>query len=139
MNLSDMKVVSAAKAGAEMPLLSPFNGEPTGAFLIVEGFDSPAMIKAARDYDREAASNPASKDTDEALRLRRAHLGASALKGWRNFEWDGKALEFTPEKAMEICMDPEYQWITEQVVRFGGSRRNFTPKPKGAASSGQAT
>lgn len=133
MDISQFKLVSASEKGAELDLLSPFDGESTGAKLIVTGFDSPAMIAAAREFDREQAGKGKQDDADEMMRLRRAHLTIAAVTGWSGFGFGEAETKYTPAKAAEIFGDPEYQWICEQVCRFGAARRNFMPKPKSGA------
>ena len=129
MDIAGLKLVSAAENGADMDLLSPFDGESTGATLQVLGFDAPSMIAAARDFDREQAGKK-DAEADEMMRLRRAHLTLAAVTGWVGFGVGEDETKFTASKAREIFMDPEYQWICEQVCRFGSARRNFMPKPK---------
>jgi len=128
-DIGNLKLVSASEKGADLDLLSPFDGESTGAKLMVTGFDAPAMIAAAREFDKEQASAEKKPDADEAMRLRRAHLTTAAVTGWSNFGIGEDETKFTPAKARDLFADPEYQWICEQVCRFGASRRNFTPKP----------
>lgn len=130
MDIASFKLVSASEQGAELDLLSPFDGESTGAKLMVRGFDAPAMIAAAREFDREQAGKGKQDDADEMMRLRRAHLTIAAVTGWSGLGFGEAETKFTPAKAREIFSDPEYQWICEQVCRFGAARRNFTPKPK---------
>lgn len=133
MDVGKLKLVSASEKGAELDLLSPFDGESTGAKLSVMGFDAPAMIAAAREFDREMAGKETKIEADEMMRMRRAHLTIAAVTGWSNFGVGEANAKYSKDKAREWFSDPEYQWICEQVCRFGAARRNFTPKPKNAA------
>lgn len=139
MDIASLKLVSASENGADLDLLNPFDGESTGATLHVTGFDAPRMIAAAREFDREQAASEEKMDADDLMRLRRAHLAVAAVTEWAGFGIGEDETKFTPAKARKILMDPEYQWICEQVWRFGAARRNFTPKPKSVASSGRGT
>ncbi len=133
MDIASLKLVSASEKGAELDLLSPFSGESIGSTFDVMGFDAPEMIAAAREFDREQAGKGDKQEQDELMRLRRAHLATAAVKGWSNFGVGTDSEPYSKARAREIFFDPEYQWIPEQVCRFGAARRNFTPKLKSDA------
>lgn len=139
MNIGDMKVVSASQAGADMVLRSPFTGEESDCVFEVIGFDAPEVIAALREFDKGIAAKSKRPDVDEITAQRKVALTLAAVRGWRNFEYptDGEFVDYSREFLAGLLDDPNFHWITQQVYAFGANRQNFTPKPKGGASSGQ--
>lgn len=138
MDISALKIVSASREGADMPLLNPFDGSETGAVFQVMGFDAPEIVAALRAFDRDEAKRPDRAEPDDVLARRRVAVCSAAVIGWTGFEFDGPQ-EYNSDLCREIMSNPEFAWIVDQVHRFGGHRRNFMPRPKDAASSGPST
>lgn len=75
------------------------------------------LLKAQR-------SGRAQTQTAEQIEAQATTLLAGCTVGW-NLRMDGKALEFSTEKAKELYSNPAYAWIREQVDSFIHQRQNF--------------
>lgn len=120
MDLTTLDVKSAAQKGADLVLKHPATGERLDAVLRVIGRDSPSVAAAMLDIERRKASGEVFDKEAEGIELLLA-----VIKGWRGVEFDGEALEYTPDNARKLLTDPRTSWIGEQVAPFSLSRRNF--------------
>lgn len=125
MDLTRYDVKSAAEKGADLHLKNPFDNEP-----LMDG-DKPVTItvlgrdaKAVQDARKEAEKRHAKGDIDETERGL-LPLVASVV-GWSGIEFDGKALDCTPENVRKVLTDPRTDWIAEQIIPFTLSRRNYS-------------
>lgn len=126
MDIAKLKVRTAAEAGSEMALLSPFDGTETGACLTVLGYDA-RVVQDAEDAVRKSFMGKKGGTVDgmsDAMRLARI---CAAVTGWSNFEFNGKAAKFSPDRFRDLMLDPDFSWIGDQVEIHGRQRGNFMP------------
>lgn len=140
LDISALGTKTAAEKGAEMQLLEPFTGQPTGAVLMVLGFDSDTAKSASRDFSRMAMRDTKNKQNpDEVLARRRIFMAERVITGGHSFVYKGKELVIPSDEFREVLNNPDFEWIASQVERFGTSRGNYTPEGLGAQQSGRNT
>lgn len=139
-DISEMGVQTAAGQGADLHLLNPFNGQPTGAVLRVLGYDSDVVTKASRDFTRMASRSQGPRTSaDEVLDRRRVYIAQRAVVGGRGFMFKKEEVAIPSDEFRKIMANPDFSWIAQQVERFGSLRGNFQPGVQDELSSGQST
>ena len=129
MDLAGFDLAAKAEQGAELELLHPVHYVPFDQLevdgkklekvvLYIRGEDSPQFIEATRELGRMA------KDGNELDPLDgNMFLYAKLIKGWNNFEENGKPLPYSDENAFYLLK--KYHWIAAQVKAFAEKRDNF--------------
>lgn len=113
---------------AEVELLHPLSGKPTGAFVTLAGPEHPdrkrltfGLIRRARqDAARQAASLRAGRqaavtapeeDLEESI-----DLLVGITLAWRGFKKDGAPLACTEANKRAMFYDPKRQWVVKQLT-----------------------
>jgi hypothetical protein len=129
-DLSGLDLEALSSEPMEMPLLHPGTLEPTGAVLLVLGYDSQRIVDAAREFDRAAMKNAAelTKEPGILSKKRKLHLARAALVGWSGFIWEGAEKPYNKEFADHLMARTGFSWIEEQITAHGSIRRNLFPE-----------
>lgn len=127
MDISDLDVVAAANAGAELSLKHPAHGTDLGIKITLRGFDSPEVLEAGRKASRDMMARNG-KDIEGAIDSRRLAMAQSAVISVSGMEFEGKDIQ-TGKQLSQIMDRPSFEWIADQIISFGGERVNFFPKP----------
>lgn len=123
----------SAEIGYTFDLILP-DGSESGATLTVLGDLSPTVKNYGKKKYREFkqlqdAAKRRGKDWEPTLE-EADELSAEAalvrLIGWSGITENGKNVEFTKEKALEILK--QHSWIRESIMQESAAISNFTPK-----------
>jgi len=119
-----------ANEPVDVVLKHPVTGEDTDVVFQVVGLDS-TDAQACMDRQQAKRFNEMSKDGEfsaptfnpDENRAQLVELLVSCTKGWRNLQWQGSDLDFTPENAaMVITKVPA---IRDLLNKTTGSRKLF--------------
>lgn len=132
-DLSKQDFSKAAELGYTFELVLP-TGVSSGAKLTIIG-DMSATVKnyARRKFQelqqRQMIAKRKGKedeiDLDEAESMA-VEASLVRLIGWEGITENGKAVEFSKDKAREVLT--AHAWIREQIMREAGDVTNFQPK-----------
>lgn len=115
---------------AEVPLLNPKTGLPTGAYITLAGPEHPERRKRSMNIARQvraALQHRGRLETDPEDDIAESiDLLVTATLGWRGFSRGGKALPFSAEEARRLYSDPKSQWVVVQVNAALNNRALFT-------------
>jgi len=114
MKFDDLLTAPAHEEGAEMEIIHPVSGQPTGAFLLIRGVDSKTFRDASLEFNRKRLDK-ANDDKDIAL-----DLTVAITAGWRGID----GVEFSADAVRKLYTDSPA--IRAQVDAFFTVRRNFT-------------
>lgn len=70
-------------------------------------------------------------DKDRAFRKK---LFPVLVRGWRNLELDGQAVECTPDEVLRICMDPEFHDFADWIIGEANNDANYAHEAREDAS-----
>ncbi|WP_404404903.1 hypothetical protein [Pelagibacterium halotolerans] len=112
--------------GADLNLIAPWSGEPTGMILTIVGPDSDTARRADIAFVDELAELADEDGRVSAENRAKARLNALSRKVIR---WDvkdeGKPVPFETKAVLKLLT---VGWVREQVDAFAGDHRNFGPK-----------
>lgn len=115
---------------ADIQILHPVTGEPTGAIVTVMGPEHPERRKIQFALQRRLRAAFAKKgrldvsDPEEEAAEDNERL-ASFTVGWEGIARDGKPLEFSRQAAIDLYSRPEAAWLKRQVQAGLGNIENF--------------
>lgn len=121
-SLDALDATQASNKGVEIELRHPGNNEPLGIFITVIGKDSDTFREMSRrNFDDMAREEARAKQRNKPIPVRLSsdyedtttELLVACTKGWREMEWKGKPLPFSPENASMIYT--ERSWVRDQV------------------------
>lgn len=115
---------------AELALINPKTGLPTGAFVTLAGPEHPQRRKRAMDITRQVRATLQRRgrlDTDPEEDLAEGiDLLVLATLGWRGIMRNGKPIPFSADEARRIYTDPRSQWLVVQINNAINDRALFT-------------
>jgi hypothetical protein len=132
-DLASLSTSAACDKGYELELTHPVTHDALGVFITVLGKDSSAFkqfirTKANERIRRDLANQRRGKEADaptvEQAERDAVELLVACTTGWRNVEFGGVKLEFTPENAAKLYQEG---WIRAQVDEAVGDLGNFMP------------
>lgn len=142
MDITSLSPSKAASKPAFLHLRNPFTNEllydtnedgepdlnkPAGIWLL--GTDCPKYKAKAKELQKELLKNP-NKDPAE----NGAAMIVSLMTGWQHlgFGSSEELFEFNEENATKLVLDPDSEWVVEQIRPFVTNRRNHYPNLKSA-------
>lgn len=115
---------------AEVALVNPKTGLPTGAYITLAGPEHPARRKRSMDIARQVRATLQRRgrlDSDPEDDVAESiDLLVIATLGWRGFSRGGKPVAFSADEARRIYTDPRSQWVVVQVNAALNDRALFT-------------
>lgn len=133
MHLSDLSQLAQSNQldSLDFELSHPTTGDNLGVTLtVVSGKSKQAMAQLSkmmrkeqkRELENAHARKPKFKELSE-MQAESRELALSRLIGWKNVQWQGKPLEFTPENAEMLLT--ECDWIIEQILEQSNDFAKF--------------
>jgi hypothetical protein len=113
MKFEELLTAPAHEEGAEMEIMHPVSGQPTGAFLLIRGVDSKTFRDASLEFNRKRMEK-GNENKDIAL-----DLSVAITAGWRGID----DVEFSADAVRKLYQDSPA--IRAQVDAFFTVRRNF--------------
>lgn len=115
---------------AELALLNPKTGVPTGAHITLAGPEHPLRKKRSMDIARQvraalARNGRLATDPEDDL-AEAVDLLVLATLGWRGLSRGGKPLPFSADEARRLYTDQRSQWVVVQVNAALNDRALFT-------------
>lgn len=111
--------------GADLNLIAPWDGQPTGMILTIVGPDSEAARRADLALVDELAEVADLDGRVTAEQRAKAKLNALARRIIRwDVKEDDKPVALTQKAALSLL---GVGWVREQVDAFAGDYRNFAP------------
>lgn len=152
-NFGEADLAKITEEAQEFELL--FDGNPTGVFLSVRGYQSATVrdqVRKAANVARKRAFEADRKGKNAPIRLieddeaEGIHMTAALLTGWRTVI-DGKSKPVIYENGREIEFSADaaetwmrtYDWVIPQITEFAGDVGNFTRKSSKASQPSQPT
>lgn len=136
MDLIAFDLEAEAEAGAKYELLAPRDdlaskvkaGDGLGVFFSVYGDESPTFARALRVVADEIRANLAAepKEPDAAAKLSQARIQACAVYGWEGVVFNGAAMPFSRDNAIELFL--KRPWIGRQIEAHRRNPGNFAPR-----------
>ena len=111
--------------GADLHLLSPFDGTDTGMVFTIVGPDSDTARRADLAFIDELAevAEPDGRVSAEARHKARLNALARRIIRW-DVRQDGQPVKLTTKAALTLL---NVGWVRDQVDAFAGDHRNFRP------------
>lgn len=132
MDISGLGVVAAASRGSDMPLLNPFTAEPTGIVLRVLGFDSEEVVSAGRQYSSVNLLKKNRANIEEVGLKRMVAQAKAAVIGLGEnsepFMFGAEPMKIPSPEFHQLLENKDFQWIANQVQRWGDDRGNYSPE-----------
>lgn len=117
-------LTEAQEAGTDLELKHPATGKPLDIVLRVVSYESERCKRVRRvAMDRALKSQGRRQVTAYEIEESTRDLVASAIVGWSGMEYQGAALDCTPENVKRILT--EFPWIGEQVDAVAQDRAAF--------------
>ncbi|WDR07306.1 hypothetical protein PSQ90_07770 [Devosia rhodophyticola] len=111
--------------GADLDLIAPWDGKPTGMVLTIAGPDSVTARKADIAFADELADMAGPDGRVDAENRAKARLNALAR---RVIRWDvkegGKPVPFNTKSVLALL---GVAWVRDQVDQFAGDHTNYRP------------
>lgn len=114
--------------GADLNLLAPWDGKPTGMIMTIAGPDSDTARRADLAFSDELVDLADNEGHVTAESRHKARINALARRvlRWDVME-DDKPVPFNQASLVKLL---QVQWIMEQVDGFAGDRTKFAPGVK---------
>lgn len=127
MQLSDvLNNATDQDKGADLELIAPWDGKPTGMVLTIAGPDSDTARRADIALVDELAEMADAEGRVTGEQRAKARLNALARRVIRwDVQDDGKPVPFDTKNVLRLLA---IGWVREQVDAFAGDHRNFGPK-----------
>ena len=121
--------IADTKTG-DYEVLHPITGEKLGAVFTLRGPEHPQrkavvhrMMREARERAAAGATKAVDPSEDEAEAL---SLLAENITGWTGvFDAEGAELPYSAEEAQRLVVDPELQWLVDQLIAATRRRELF--------------
>ncbi len=126
MDLTKLSVRKATSKPATLHLKHPFTGEMLEAdgkpvTIDLLGAESDAVRAKAKEIEKRRAAGVEMTDAEAG-----AEMLSAITVGWSNIGLGSDdELAFSPENAKRLYLDPDAEWIVEQVRPFSLTRKNF--------------
>lgn len=129
-------VSSRIEEGAELIVMDPLHegrevplgGKDSPVTLVIVSKDSARYRRALHAATRKGAKDPAAGGEDaekesDLIEAKSVEVLASLIIGWKNIEWEGFPLDYSPGAAVELLQ--ALPFLRPQVELFAASRSNF--------------
>ena len=115
MDFNTFNLATPAEAGADVVIMHPVTGEDTDIVITVVGKDSATYRNAAKRIAGEKLPEE-TEAKEKELTKRGAELLTSCIRGWSGIEdSDNKAIPFTPEFAIELLSNTDFDSLAVQI------------------------
>lgn len=101
------------------------DGTPTGIVFKMVSTDSQQHDTVSRAHAKARLARADEKPSIDQLSKEAAEKFASCIVGWTGLTKDGVDIPYSPEKAIELMMYPQLEFIREQVGGFATTRAHF--------------
>lgn len=136
MDLNAFDLEAEAEAGSKYELVAPRDdaatkvkaGDGLGVFFSVYGDESPTFARALRVIGDEIRGKLAAepKEPDAVAKLAQARVQACAVYDWDGVLFDGVALAFSRDAAIDLFL--KRPWIARQIDAHRRNAGNFAPR-----------
>lgn len=123
MDISALNTVEPCQKGAEMEIIDPKTGNPTGAFITVAGVDSYTYQKANDSVEETFMAKGMLATSPDERRDLTLQVLAKCTLSWRGLEKDGEEWPCTYDNAMTLYRSSPP--VRAQVDAFISNRKNF--------------
>jgi len=127
---------------ADMVVLHPATGEPTGWRITFAGPGHPKAVEQSNRLQRKRLREEKSREqaqmngrkwkaeekTPEEIRAENVAFVVERILGWTPVRINGEDLPFTPENATRLLLDPKKGKLFTQMLEFLAAEESFTKR-----------